>query len=124
MSNDMAYLTAAEFVQRTLIDSALPRTDDGDSIWHPQLELGDDVRGGCGVSFNVAGGKLIVLVEGYWRYPGEVCYFVNWTHASNGNFRCGAGVNNVWAALLDVGCAIEFARNAGDKQEAPQQTPV
>jgi len=43
---------------------------------------------------------------------------VNWTHASNGSFRCGAGVNNVWAALVEVGSAMEFARNASDKRDA------
>lgn len=119
--SDNPYKVAADFLLRTLTESALPRLDDGREIFHAAITsvLEDEAI----VEFTIAGGKLAIIVGDYWRYP-TACYFVNWTHASNGNFRCGAGVNNVWAALVEIGSAMEFARNAGDKQEAPQQTPV
>lgn len=113
--SDNPYKTTADFLLRTLIESALPRLDDGREVFFPAITsvLEDEAI----VSFAIAGGELDIIIGDHWRYP-TACYFVNWTHASNGNFRCGAGVNNVWAALVEIGSAMEFARNASDKRDA------
>lgn len=107
-----AHQAAADFLLRTLTDSALPRLDDGREIFFPAITNSNDE---AAVVFNVAGGKLAIIIGDYWRYPGQTCYFVNWNSDDRGSFRCGAGVNNVWAALLEIGQAIEFAHNAYSK---------
>lgn len=113
--SDNQLKSAAEFLLRTLTESALPRMDDGSEIFHPTISsvLEHDVI----ISFSIADGELAIIIsDHHWRYPGVPCYFVNWTQKpSKGSFRCGAGVNNAWAALVEIGSAMEFARNAGDK---------
>lgn len=65
------------------------------------------------VVFHHNGCEIKIIVDEFWMFPKEVCYFVNVSHP-NGNFMCQTGTPNALSASINVGKAIQFANTSGD----------
>ena len=60
------------------------------------------------------GATVQCVADAFWAHPNVVCWFVHVTH-TNGNFQYSEGTPNPDMALLDIGRAMQFANEHGDK---------
>jgi hypothetical protein len=55
---------------------------------------------------------LVSPYGGYWRYPDDICFFVNWygpdmPDGSQRAFQCNMGTDSIYRALIDVGHCMQ-----------------
>jgi hypothetical protein len=55
---------------------------------------------------------IVTPVGGYWRYPEDICFFVNWYGPDDINrgrsFQCNMGTDSIYRALIDIGYCCQF----------------